>query len=131
MKTNEDFMSDLIDKATTEKHRQFLFLRTWQEYREAKKIQRAHKLLVSSLKQSLDKLFKKYCKSVDTGETEIIKLLAYNTIKRVLAFYEEELRILTEMIYEYEAYLLTDDNFARAWLLGIPRSIDELRDYRD
>lgn len=131
MQTNEEFMSDLINKATTEKHRRFLLLRTWQEYREARKIQRAHKLLVSSLKQSLDRQFNKYCKAVVTGDADIIKLLAYKTTCNILAFYEEELRIITDMIYEYEAYLMEDGNFVRAWLFNIPRSADELRDYRD
>lgn len=128
MKTNEDLMSELINKATTAEHVKFQFLRSWREYINTKKIRRAHVLLVSSLRQSANKQFNKYCEAVSAGETKIISLLAYCTTLKVLQFYEEELCILNDMLNEYEWYL-----FYGNWIdfvLGIPRPVSKLFDHR-
>lgn len=128
MKTDKEFVSDLINKATTATHRPFQFLRSWQEYWDTKKMRRAHVLLVTSIKQSLKKQFKKYCNTVAAGETDVIKLLAYCSANKVLTFYEEELRILEDMLDEYEWYL-----FYGNWIdfiLGTERPANKLFDHR-
>ena len=91
-------------------------------------MRRAHMLLVASIKKSADKLFTKYCKSVTSGEADVLKLLAYGTIRNVLSFYEEELRIISDMVEEYEFYLASGN-----WwdiLFGMPRPYDKLWDHR-
>lgn len=128
MGTKEDLTLELISKAETGRHRPFYFLRTGQEYLEARKMRRAHILLVASIKKSADKLFTKYCKSVTTGEADVLKLLAYGTIMKVLRFYEEELRIISDMVEEYEFYIVSGN-----WwdiLFDMPRPMDKLWDHR-
>ena len=128
MTTNEDLMSELIHNATTGKHRQFRLLRNWQEYSRIRKIKRTHVLLVTSIRKSADKLFKKYCENITTGQTDITKLVAYCTTIKILRFYEEELKTIEDMIVEYECYLANGN-----WLdfvLGVQRPFDKLWDHR-
>lgn len=128
MQTNEDLMSELIYNAESGKHRQFQLLCSWQEYSRAKKVQRGHLLLVSSIKKSAAKLFKRYCADVATGNADVVKLLAYCSTIKVLRFYEEELTTITDMVDEYETYLICGN-----WLdfiLGSPRPVEKLFDHR-
>jgi hypothetical protein len=128
MQTKEDFMSDLIKKANTAKHIQFQFLKSWREYVTTRKIRRAHVLLVASLKQTADKLFKNYCKAIIDNETKVINLLAYSTTLEVLQFYEEELSILEDMLSEYEWYLYYGNWID--FILGMERPANKLWDHR-
>jgi hypothetical protein len=128
MKTNEDLMSELIYNAESGKHRQFQYLRNYLEYSRARQIRRAHKLLVASLRQSLNKQFKRYCKTIKAGESDVIKLLAYKTTDKVLAFYEEELNTIDNMIVEYECYLVNGNLLD--FVFGYQRPTDKLWDHR-
>ena len=128
MITNEDLRSELIYTAEQGKHRQFQFLRSWLEYSNAKRIYRVEKLLVGSMRQSANKLFKKYCRDITTGTTEIIRLLGYCTMLNVVKFYEEELKTLNDMIVEYECYLVNGNLFD--FILGSQRPEDKLWDHR-
>jgi hypothetical protein len=128
MTTNEDLMSELINKANAAKHLEFRFLRSWREYCNTRKMRRAHELLVSSLHKSTRRQFKNYCKAVYAGETKVISLLAYCTTLKVLQFYEEELCILNDMLNEYEWYL-----FYGNWIdfiLNMKRPENKLFDHR-
>lgn len=129
MTTNKEFMSELITKAETEKHQQFHFLRNWNEYAKAKQTRKALLLLVKSIRKSSAKLFKSYCREVATGKTDVIKLLAYRTVMKVLKFYEEELAIVNEIIYEYEAYLM-EGNLLWTWIFNEQRPVNKLWDHR-
>ena len=128
MNANEDLTSELIYNAESGNHRQFQYLRNVKEYYRVRQLKRAHVILVSSIKQSLTKQFNTYCKAVVTGKTDVIKLLAYCTTKKVLSFYEEELSTINDMIIEYECYLANGN-----WLdfvLGTHRPFDKLWDHR-
>ena len=127
METDKNFLTELITNTERGQHRPFQLLTNYREYSKARKVRRTHRLLVSSIKQSLDKQLKKYCKAIAAGETEVIKLFAYCTINKVLEFYEEELRIINDMVDEYECYLecnLLD------FILGLPRPANKLYDHR-
>lgn len=128
MSANEDLMSDLINTVEQGKHRQFQFLKSWQEYRRAKMIRRTYALLVASISQSARRQFSNYCKAIKAGNTEVIKLLAYCTTIKVQKFYDEELRILSDMIDEYECYL-ADGNW---WdfVFNSKRQLDKMFDHR-
>ena len=127
METDKNLLVELITNTERGQHRPFQLLINYREYFRARKIRRAHKLLVASLKQSLDKQLKKYCKAITAGETEVIKLFAYCTINKVLEFYEEELRIINDMIDEYECYL---EGNLLDFILGLPRPANKLYDHR-
>ena len=129
METNKDLVTELVCRAESAKHMKFHFLRHWTEYTDTKKVRRAHKLLVESIRKSADRLFKQYCKSIITGDSDVINLVAYTTTKNVLSFYEEELLILDNMLEEYEAYLFSG-NFIGSWLFFDYRPEDRLWDHR-
>ena len=133
MQTDKELKNDLLLflMRTTEagKHRQFRLLENWQEYIKAKQVKRAEAVIVASLQESANKLFKKYCNAIKSGETDVIKLLAYCTTKEVISFYEEETNVISDMIYEYEAYLM-EGNFLWAWLFNEQRPADKLWDHR-
>lgn len=129
MQTSENLMSELIDKASSGKHTQFRFLRTWREYSDTKKLKLFHELLIKSIKKSGNRLLNKYCKSIVKGNRDIISLMAYATTLNILKFYEEELDIILDMLDEYEAYLASG-NFLNAFLFLDFRSSSELWDHR-
>ena len=126
--TSEDLISDLIYKAEASKSRQFRLLDSWQDYCEARKTRRAEILLVSSIRKSSNKLFKKYCKSVATGDTDVLNLIAYCTTLKILRFYENEIMIISEMIDEYECYLL--DGNLMDFVFAANRPDNKLWDHR-
>jgi hypothetical protein len=128
MKTNEDLKSELVYNAESGNHRQFQYLRNYKEYFRARQIKRAHAILVASLRQSLNKQFKNYCKAIAAGETDVIKLLAYCTTRKVLSFYEVELNTINDMIIEYECYLANGNLFD--FILGSYRPDEKLWDHR-
>ena len=128
MKTDKDLMSDLVYNAESGNHRQFQYLRNYKEYFRARQVKRALAILVSSIKQSLNRQFSNYCKSVVTGKTDVLKLLAYSTSANILKFYEEELKTINDMIIEYECYLVNGNLFD--FILGSYRSDDKLWDHR-
>jgi hypothetical protein len=129
METMKDLAAELVHKAESGQHRQFQFLRSWQEYSEIKELQRAHVLLTSSINKSANRLFNNYCKSVTAGTADVFNILAYSRTIDILNFYKEELDILTNMIYEYEAYLM-EGNLIDAWLFNDYRPDNKLWDHR-
>lgn len=128
MKTDKDLMSELVYNAESGNHRQFQYLRNYREYYRAKQVKRALAILVSSIKQSLKRQLKSYCKAVTAGEADVIKLLAYRASIKVLKFYEEELKTVNGMIIEYECYLVNGNLFD--FILGSQRPEDKLWDHR-
>ena len=128
MKTNEDFVADLISNAEQAKHQQFRFITCWEAYKYYRKLRWSHILLVKGLKESTNKIFKKHCKAVRAGNSDILTMIAYCTVKNVLSFYEEELNTITDMLDEYECYLLRGN-----WLdfvFDLPRPFEKLWDHR-
>ena len=129
MKTNENLVSELIHQAESGNHTQFRFLRNWKEYSDAMHTRKALTLLVTSIRKSSGKFFKKYCANVSTGDADVIKLLAYCTTTKALKYYEEELSIINETIHEYEAYLM-EGNLLWSCLFNEQRPLDKLWDHR-
>ena len=128
MKTNEDLASELIRNAKSGKHRPFQYLQNYKEYFRARKICHVERLLVSSVKQSANRLFKNYCKGVSAGKSDINILLAYNALTDVLSFYKEELKTISDMVIEYECYLVNGN--LMDFILGSQRPFDKQWDHR-
>lgn len=122
-------MTELLYKAKAGEHIQFQFITTWKDYIRLKKIYRANQLLVSSINKTASNVFKRHCKAVAAGNADVNNLLAYKATIKVLNFYEEELKIIYDMLDEYEAYLF-DGNFISAFLFGDSRLSVELYDWR-
>lgn len=120
---------DIIDQAKTTQLTKFRFIHDWSEYKYYKKKRKHYKWLTKTLLRSADNIFKSYCTSTKLGNANVVKLLAYVKLLQTASFYKQELVTITDMVYEYEAYLF-EGNFLWAFL-GEPRAECDLRDFRD
>lgn len=122
MDDSKQLILDLIEHASTDNHTKFERLRYSSEYLAGRVTRRAIKLTVSNLQYSADKLFKKYCKAVTTQHADVSMLLAYVKLQHAVKFYEVELKLINEVLDDYENYL-AEGNFINAFVL------DKERDY--
>ncbi len=127
--TNVETISNLIEHARAGKHIEFQFITTWRDYKFYKKERKALRLAVKCLGKGCKNLLNSYCKNVKNGSADVINLVVLTTLTNTLEFYREELDILENMIYEYEAYLL-EGNLVYAFL-EFPRPESELWDHRE
>lgn len=111
----------LLDKAQENKHTEIRLITTYKEFRAVKKQAKALKIVLKILQNSATSLLKKYCQEVKVGDQDFSKLLAYDQLLYVAAYYEQELEIVTKMIVEYDKYL--DDCNYIATLLGAVREV--------
>jgi hypothetical protein len=127
-KETQQLIVSILDFARDTKPSEFRLLRTWQDYKLYKNKRTAYKLLVRGLNRTSNRLFKKYCTGVSIGEGNINQLLAYQQLQTTLRFYEHELEVFTDMVYEFEAYLMEGNYLAS--FLGEIRSISDMHDFR-
>lgn len=122
-------LANEIRYTKTEPHLTFRFLTSWSEYKYLRKKRKRIKLFLKMLKSCTKRLFKNYCKAILKGEDQITKLLAFSQLQQVCEYYDVELSTITEMIWEYEAYLM-DCNYIYA-LSGKTRAPEDMRDFRE
>lgn len=111
----QEMMLSIIKHAQTAEPMKFRLLRSWSDYSFLRGKRRALKFAVKALERITDRLLKKYCNSVISGKNDFNKLLAYQQIQQVIAFYRRDLTTITSMLDEYEAYL-SAGNFLDAFL---------------
>lgn len=104
--TEQNILSELAKHTDSGEHTKFQLLQNWKEYSFARKARAALKVLLKTLYRSVDNLFRNYCTDIVSGTADIHKLLAHNYTMTIISFYTEELMIITNMIHEYEAYLM-------------------------
>lgn len=111
-KTESDqLVHDIITKAVEGKAQPFRPIKCWTEFRYYVGVSRSTKLIIGTLRNSADKLFKEYCSNVANGTSDVTKLLAYSQILDVKAFYENELITIKKMLDDYDNYLGDWGNF--------------------
>ena len=125
----QQFILDKIDYAQYASNIKFCFLKSWTEYQDFKNKRKVLKIILKVLRKSAQLLFKEYCKSVISQISDFNKLLAYHQLLIAIEFYEKELSVILDIIYEYEAYLM-NSNFLYA-LFGGVRSPEDMRDFRE
>lgn len=125
----QQLMITVIDHAQTRPHITFQFLTNWSNYKYQRERRKYIKLLLKILDRMVARLFKRYCASITAGDSKITTLLAFKQLQQVRKYYEVELQVITEMIREYEAYLL-EGNYLWAFL-GKLRSEADMRDFRE
>lgn len=125
----KEVLPHIISKAQNGEQSKFHFIRTWQDYRFHKKHLQALKYLKSSLAYSTKKAFKRYCKSVAAGTSEVTDLLIYTTLVETIKYYQTEIEVITDIIYEYEAYVF-EGHLIDAWS-GKWRPWEDLKDFRE
>lgn len=105
-KESKQLISELLTYAETGEHCSFGFIQNWPDYAALKKSRRTLRSVIKILESSHRNTFNNYCRSVPCGSASFIKLLACNAVKNALAFYKQEYQTQTDMIDEYEMYLL-------------------------
>lgn len=134
MKNNfETVIKELIERAENKEFSEFTLLRTYHEYRIAKKyarnVKKAAKLFLELSKRFESKL--DTC--VEEGAVRLDQIRAFSTSSHVTLqtylFYSEELKTILSMIQEFKVYL-KQGNFIFC-LLGGLRKYEDLYDFRD
>lgn len=131
MNNNEEFQQialAILKHAQEEKNLEFRFLQSWPEYLFYLDRHRSLKYIIKVLYTSATRLFKSYCRAIAIGKADFTELIAYQQIVSVVNFYKQDLFTITEMVDEYQHYLLYGNFF---WsILGRPRPSLDLVDYR-
>jgi hypothetical protein len=120
----------LIERAESGEHVPFKLIQTMREYFTVRTSRRAIKSVIKTLQLNDKRIFKQYCKSTPTGNADVTKLLICNALQDAAEFYKEELKILTDMIDEYDEYLLTNINNLIGAVLFEERPVNKLWDHR-
>lgn len=115
-------VQDIISKATEGEVRPFRAILYWSEYRYFRRLVFSTKVVIKTLNTSANNLFKEYCRDVRNGTSDVTKLLAYQQLLDITAFYENDLNIVQSMVDDYDEYLCNFGNFVRA-LFGERRAV--------
>lgn len=115
-------IQDILNKATEDESLSFNTIFYWDEFIYYQRMALSTKLVIRLLKNSANKIFKGYCRDVIAGISNITKLLAYQQLLEIIAFYENELKTIQSMLDDYDKYLGNFGNFVRA-LLGERRDL--------
>lgn len=125
---SQQLLHEIINYAESGDHRSFTFINNRSEYVTLRKGNRVLKLIIKSLRSSVTKLLKDYCKEVANGDPQFTRLLMVNTLEKAIAFYEQEFSTLSNMLEEYEEYLMSG-NFSD-FVFNDRRPEDKLWDHR-
>ena len=96
---------EIINQAQEGNSLQFQYIRSWQEFKFRWRQAKSTKVVIKTLQVSADNLFNEYCKDVITGISDVTKLFAYSELQAIIAFYENDLITLQEMLDDYDDYL--------------------------
>ena len=114
--TKELFLA-LIEQAKSGEHIKFEQLRSFNGYTAGRITCSAIKSVIVDLEYSADKLFKSYCRAVSKQQADVNMLLAYKQLQQTIKYYKEELKIVKDILEDYENYLW-EGNFINAVLFG-------------
>lgn len=113
---------DILNKAIEGEALPFRTILYWSEFIYYQRWTLSTKLVIRLLKNSANKIFKRYCRDVIAGISDISKLLAYQQLLSIAAFYENDLKTVQSMLDDYDKYLGNFGNFINA-LLGERREL--------
>lgn len=125
----QQLIISVLDFARETKPSEFRLLRTWKDYLLYRRKRTAYRLLVQGLTRASNQLFKKYYKGVSLGEGNVNQLLAYQQLQQALRFYEHELEVFTNIISEFNAYLMKGNLLSS--FMGEIRPISDVHDFRE
>lgn len=126
---SKQLLSDLIEHATNDHNIDFKFIDTWKEYLTVRHSRHGVKLIIKTFRSNCNRLFRQYCEELAADTATISKLLVYQVLNNAINFYEREFSILSDMIDEYEAYLMSG-NLIDTLIFNDSRPIDKLWDHR-
>jgi hypothetical protein len=127
-KTEEEFFTDLVERAVKGKQSSFEFIRSWQERIAVKSYRFGIAAIIRIFRNLYDSTYKTYLFQVALGNQDLQTLLALKQFKQCLSFYTREYEIAQDMIKEHNEYIWN-------WhiidtLVGNYRPIEDLWDHR-
>ena len=124
MTDKKHLVLDILEQAQKNNFIEFKYIRTWEEFQYYRRLKISTKLIIKTLKASSNKLFKKYCKDVTFGISDVKQLLAYAQLRDIQAFYEKDFNTLQQMLEDYSDYL-SQGNFWYSFLGGYRSTWDK------
>lgn len=116
-----EIVSELIKQAEENDNLEFQQITNWGEYRYYLQQEKALKVVIKILKACTKATFKAYCKEVSLGAADFNKLLACVQLQDIIAYYEQNLKVVIEMNTEYDNHLGNWGNFVKEFILGYER----------
>lgn len=118
----QEILLNLIDHAKVGEHTKFEQLRFFREYAGGRVVYSSLKKVIKILATAAKNLFKTYCKTIGTSQTDATMLLAYKQLQQAIDFYKEEQKIIKAILKDYEKYFWEGD-FLKNLILGKERDI--------
>ncbi len=104
-KTEEQFFTDLVERAIKGKQSDFEFIRSWPERTAVKTYQFGIAAIIRIFTDLYNSTYKTYVSQVAAGTQDLQTLLALKQFKQCLVFYKTEQQIAADMIKEYWEYI--------------------------
>ena len=123
----EDFL-ELVHRALDSKHSNFEFLRSAQDRTSAKIVRFSYATISKMFKKLYESTYKTYLKQVELGDQDVETLMALKQFKHCMEFYDDEAKIVDDMLDEYSEYIFS--GHILDMLLGRIRPEEDLYDYR-
>lgn len=123
----EDFL-ELVHRALDSKHSNFEFLRSAQDRTSAKIVRFSYATVSKMFKKLYESTYKTYLKQVELGDQDVETLMALKQFKHCMEFYDDESKIMDDMLEEYTEYILSGHVIDT--LLGKVRPDKDLWDHR-
>lgn len=101
----QELLLEILKTAEEGKSIEFRLITSWADFLSYRRDFIATRLVVNTLKESANKLFKHYCKAVKKGTADFTELMAYSQLLDIKAFYERDVETLKKMLNEYDEYL--------------------------
>ena len=122
-----DFL-ELVHRALDSKHSNFEFLRSAQDRMSARIIRFSCATVSKMFKKLYNSTYKTYLKQVELGDQDLETLMALKQFKHCMEFYEDEAKIVDDMLDEYSEYIFS--GHILDMLLGRIRPEEDLWDHR-
>ena len=122
-----DFL-DLVHKALESKHSDFEFIRSMSHKAQVKIIRFADVTVSNMFKNLYTTTYKTYLTQVEQGDQDIETLMALKQFKHCMEFYQDEAKIIDDMLDEYSEYIFSGHIIDT--LLGRIRPEEDLYDHR-
>ncbi len=122
-----DFL-ELVHRALDSKHSNFEFLRSAQDRTSAKIVRFSYATVSKMFKKLYEPTYKTYLKQVELGDQDVETLMALKQFKHCMEFYDDEAKIVDDMLDEYSEYIFS--GHILDMLLGRIRPEEDLWDHR-
>ena len=123
-----DFLNGLLKTSQKGEHMKLEYICSFDEANVVLVMYRAMEKILRGLKKMTKSMFKAYLRTVESGTNKLENLIGYKEVCKCLKFYEEEKRLLYDMLEEYYHYVFSG-HILDTFLLK-PRKEEDLYDHR-